>query len=194
MIANPFKRIYAPGIRLRLIALLCLAVGIMVVWFWDSDSQTTRILVHLPPQRVSQEPIINRNLSEFESGGRFETCNYVRDRSFKKCVDTLDQARDFIWRHWKEKKRGYIIYDFSGTDTMNEFHFFIEPDEFGKWRVVQRWKEFSPPPNPLGLYEIKEESASFIKRRPNTKDDGVYEPGKYYLIFLDQHTEQIDTL
>lgn len=197
MIANSFKRrISAPGIRLRLIALLCLAVGISAVWYFNHDTQTTkRFLVHLPPKPAPQETILkNRNLSEYEAGGRFSTCNGVEDRIYEKCVNVIEQAREFIWQHWKEKKRGYIVYDFTGVDTMNEFHFFIEPDESGNWRVVQRWKQFQPSPNPLRIYETKEEAAPFIKRRPATKKTKVYEPGKFNLLFLNQYGEEIDAL
>jgi hypothetical protein len=50
----------------------------------------------------------------------------------------LAQARTFIWEHWRDKKRGYLILTTSSVDATASSHVFIERDETGRWRVYWR--------------------------------------------------------
>ena len=63
----------------------------------------------------------------------------------------IQRLRQFVWRHWTEKRRGCVEYVFQGTDAGSEHYFFIEPVG-DRWRIA--WVEQyysalpdqSPPP------------------------------------------------
>src|SRR5713101_3896886 len=50
----------------------------------------------------------------------------------------LAQARTFLWTHWQQRKRGYLILTRSSVDHMSTSHIFVEPDDIGRWRVYWR--------------------------------------------------------
>ena len=50
----------------------------------------------------------------------------------------LAQARTFLWQHWQDRKRGYLLLTLSSVDATSSSHVFIEPDESGRWRVYWR--------------------------------------------------------
>lgn len=50
----------------------------------------------------------------------------------------IAQARTFLWQHWREGKRAYLILTLSSVDFTSTSHVFIEKDEEGRWRVFWR--------------------------------------------------------
>lgn len=50
----------------------------------------------------------------------------------------LAQARIFLWEHWRNQKRGYLILTMSSVDHTGTAHVFIEPDDSGRWRAYRR--------------------------------------------------------
>ena len=50
----------------------------------------------------------------------------------------LSQARTFLWRHWQDRKRAYLLLTLSSVDATSTSHVFVEPDEVGRWRVYWR--------------------------------------------------------
>lgn len=50
----------------------------------------------------------------------------------------MSQARTFLWEHWHDRKRGYLILTLSSVDATGTSHVFVEKDEFGRWRVYWR--------------------------------------------------------
>lgn len=78
----------------------------------------------------------NRNLSEYEQGGHFTKGGLIKENP---CFDCGEKSgRDFIWKNWTEKKRGYIRITYHGTDAFSTSHIFIEPNEKGEWRIAWR--------------------------------------------------------
>jgi len=51
---------------------------------------------------------------------------------------TLAQARTFVWKHWQERKRGYLILTITGVDHTSTAHVFVESDDSGRWRIYRR--------------------------------------------------------
>jgi hypothetical protein len=50
----------------------------------------------------------------------------------------LAQARTFLWRHWQDRKRAYLLLTLSSVDATSTSHVFVEPDETGRWRLYWR--------------------------------------------------------
>jgi hypothetical protein len=50
----------------------------------------------------------------------------------------LAQARIFLWQHWSDRKRGYLILTMSSVDYTGTSHLFVESDDSGRWRVYRR--------------------------------------------------------
>jgi hypothetical protein len=50
----------------------------------------------------------------------------------------LAQARTFLWRHWQDRKRAYLLLTLISVDATSTSHVFVEPDEVGRWRVYWR--------------------------------------------------------
>lgn len=48
------------------------------------------------------------------------------------------KMREFVWQHWKNKKRGYVFERRQGIDLSVTTHIFIEPNEQGEWIIT--WK------------------------------------------------------
>ena len=45
-------------------------------------------------------------------------------------------AREFIWEHWQNKKRGYLRFSGNTVDSTGTSHIFIEPDDKGIWQIA----------------------------------------------------------
>jgi hypothetical protein len=85
-----------------------------------------------------------RDLSAYDDGGSLD-CREIRPDEIKTPevtrarVDACHRtAREFVWQHWKAKKRGYIRLTGNSVDAVSTSHFFIEPDSNGDWQIV--WK------------------------------------------------------
>jgi len=50
----------------------------------------------------------------------------------------LAKAREFIWDHWQDRKRGYLRLTLSSVDATSTSHIFVEKDDAGRWRVYWR--------------------------------------------------------
>ena len=81
--------------------------------------------------------IADRDLTQYEQGAVFTCRTRFRNGNEKDHLAGEKKVRDFIWRHWTEKKRGYVILNCPGTDTTITTHYFIEPNEAGAWRIVR---------------------------------------------------------
>src|SRR5262245_14362817 len=76
-----------------------------------------------------------RNLSQYDLGGR-QGCGMVAKSEVQRCEDSMKTARDFIWSHWHDRRRGYVIVKLTGIDAESDAHIFIEPDETGTWHIA----------------------------------------------------------
>ena len=191
------KRFVARDIYFRFIGILFFAFGTVAVWIWQSQTEkpATRFLVRLPTKLTDSETIVqNRNLSDYDFGGNFSNCNGIEWTEIRKCEVAIYKARDFILNRLKGKKRGYIVYEWTGVDNGNDFHIFIEPDEYGNWHVVERSEKVYSILSKDDFRQIKSLDIRQVRRKLVTEDTDRWTPGKYYLIFLDKDGEQVGSL
>jgi hypothetical protein len=77
-----------------------------------------------------------RNLSRYD---KFELADPEPKTVAARWHDpVLAQARTFIWEHWRDRKRGYLLLTLSSVDHTSTSHVFIEPDDSRRWRVYWR--------------------------------------------------------
>lgn len=74
-----------------------------------------------------------RDLSQYERAETSACQTY-------KCVER--KMRNFIWEHWKNKKRGYITHRVNGIDVSFTDHVFVESMENGNWRILWRVERY----------------------------------------------------
>lgn len=125
-----------------------------------------------------------RRLDEYERLGPL--CRELV--SFGPVQDVEQQLKDFIWRHWKEKRRGFVIATFYSIEGHPSTSFtFIEPSAEGRWRIDTKIER--------KLFDLKTRQprrqtngyvAYMVKRVPKGKN----RPG-YQLIFLDERGKHI---
>lgn len=91
----------------------------------DPNLKITKITGEITDDDIFQ----GRDISLYEITDTSKCGNY-------KCIER--KMRNFIWEHWKNKKRGYIKHKLQGIDVSFTEHIFIEPDSQENWRVI--WK------------------------------------------------------
>jgi hypothetical protein len=79
-----------------------------------------------------------RNLSVYDSGGHFNCRNWVTEQDRTEINCDVPVVRNFIWQHWRDRRRGYIRITFDSVDAVSTSHIFIEPDSNGNWHVAWR--------------------------------------------------------
>ena len=102
-------------------------------------SPTSNVRVSPTPSPTKERPIADRDLSAYKFGGHLG-CKTPLIRDSLSCQSSLRKARNFIWNHWREKKRGYLVVTITSPDAASDVHMFIEPNASGAWRVVWRWE------------------------------------------------------
>ncbi len=79
-----------------------------------------------------------RDMSQYKQGAHFVCCRFIPPSDRTNISVDEKTVRDFVWKHWTEKKRGYIRLSYLGADNSWTTHYFIEPDKNGEWIVL--WK------------------------------------------------------
>jgi hypothetical protein len=79
----------------------------------------------------------DRDMSLYSNDGR-HGCGVGSEMHLDECKRSLEKARRFVWEHWKGRKRGYVSVVRAFRETESITHLFIEPNSYGKWRVVER--------------------------------------------------------
>lgn len=153
-------------------------------------------LVLPTPSPTKQTPTADRHLSDYSFGGRI-VCNEGLSRSSSRCQSSYRKARDFIWNHWREKKRAYIVVMITSPDAGSNVHIFIEPDDANVWRVIWRWENLycasCPKPDTSGAIHQSREMRSIERKRAGEIDVDV--PfGTRYLVFLDADANEVERL
>lgn len=185
------------------IFLMMLALGLSSVTFFNTLYENwTEVRVNLPqvqsdtPILVSpwspdfyrkytdEELIENRDLSLYDLGDEFSNCfnHGFSNSEFRKCEKQQSVARSFIAKHLEEKKRGYIIYEWSGIDCSGVIHIFIEPNYDGEWYIILRTVGDYRQQN---LRETKGYSVKY--KRAKSDDDYPFEIGTNFLTILDEN-------
>lgn len=155
----------------------------------------TPIYIQLPAKPPEPETIVqNRKLSEYDLGGNFSNCNGVEENELRKCRAIADKSREFILNHFNSRKRGYVVYEWTGIDSGNNFHIFIEPDESGNWHIVERSEIYSSSFGIADFHQVKSSDIRAVKRKLRTEDTDRWTPGKHYLMFFDKDGKQIGIL
>jgi hypothetical protein len=192
------KRLIYRLTKFRIFA-IAFVLGVLGFWIWQLQTKTpqnsTVFVVEFPPTPtpVPQTVVEDRKLSEYEQL-EISNCVGVTDSEYRDCVNSLDRGREFIVKHWKEKRRAYIIYIWCGVDVCGDTHFFIEPDSNANWQVVIRRKRYYTVVGWENLFKVESEEAISVKRKKEKKNLYSYHSGEFYLQFLDKNGEEVDTL
>ena len=144
-------------------------VGLLIA----SGALAQTVLDHEPS---NQEIAGKRDLKLYADGGNFATTTLGQGD-----IQNVTALRDFIWSHWKEKKRGYVRLVISGADNTVTIHIFIEPGRTGashvRWRGLNRWTEGTVVRRVLGHWS----DAVVLERTKPTERDR--RGGDYVLVF-----------
>ena len=183
-----------------------LALGLASARFFSFIyDQWTEIQVDLPqvnsetPIIITPKPILtkeliykrsliskDRDLSQFDNGGTYT--DQCLSQSVENNCKTIIDARKFILKHWKEKTRAKIKYEWSGVDTEGDIHIFVEPDDKGKWRIIWIDKYYGFDLQDRDNLRMEEFYSVKFKL---AKNDDFSEIGNYYLSFSDENGKEI---
>ena len=170
------------------VALITFGVGIGVTYLWLSSHTTVSKVPPAPakPAGITQ----GRDLSVYDQGGR-QGCDGGLLSEASRCEDSYRKARAFIWTHWQEQRRGYIIVRYASVDAVSDSHIFIEPDDGGSWHVVWRIERVLQMGH-SGEVDDVPDLRSVERRKARGAD--FQEPGTPILIFKDKDGKEIETL
>src|ERR1700730_10105394 len=91
-------------------------------------SSTPDIRATTTPSPTKETSTAGRDVSTYAFGGRLG-CKTPLIRESRRCQSSLRKVRDFIWSHWGDKKRGYVVVTITSPDAASDVHMFIEPDD-----------------------------------------------------------------
>jgi len=126
-----------------------------------------------------------RDLSGYDFGGR-QGCGIVLKTELPKCEASMKVARDFIWSHWTDRQRGYVIVKMASDDAQSDAHIFIEPDETGAWHIAWNWQRifaFAAGRDVSGDIDAMPDIRS-VEQKVATDTDYRGLPGTSYLSFV----------
>lgn len=185
------RKLTFKNIKIRFVAILIFAICSFIVWNWNSYNKPipSAYRVFLRPKPAKPETIFqDRDMSIYDFGGRVKSCFNGYGFQTKDCQSvTKNQSREFIYKHWQDKKRAYIILLFDGEGG-GEFHVFIEPDKNYNWHIVWRaeFNDFSS--------NIQNDEMTALKYKFATKEDYPFRIGTKYLSFLDKDGKETGSL
>ena len=125
------------------IMLLTIALGLASVPFfrmiherWTEirvdvpQTESSETLIVTPYERLEVKTITGgRDLTLYDFGGYYPYCREDNSAETQQCEANLKEGRSFIWKHWTDKKQGYVI---AGKND----HIFIEPDKNEEWHIA----------------------------------------------------------
>ena len=178
------------------VALITFGIGIAAAYLWLIGRHPTRVPINtvvysapvaLPkPAGITQE----RELSLYDFGGRQGCGGVYLKTEARRCEASVGKARDFIWKHWREKRRGYVIVKLGSEDAQSDAHIFIEPDELGVWHIAWRWERvFGMNVKPGEVGDMPDIRSVELKRA--TKKDYRFIAGASYLSFLGEDGNEV---
>ena len=133
-----------------------------------------------------------RDLSGYDFGGR-QGCGIVLKIELPKCEASMKMARDFIWRHWTDRRRGYVIVKMASPDAQSDAHIFIEPDEAGVWHIAWNWQRifgFAGGRDVSGDIDAMTDIRS-VEQKLATDTDYRALPGTLYLSFIGRDGKEV---
>ena len=174
------------------VAIVTFGLGIGAAYLWLS----THVQINTEVSKVPSAPhkpagiTQGRDLSVYDQGGR-EGCDLVLASDASRCEDSYKKARAFIWTHWQEQRRGYIIVRFASVDAVSDSHIFIEPDEGGAWHVVWRIERVLQMGHSGEVDDVPDLRS--VERREARGAD-FQQVGTLILVFKDKDGKEIETL
>src|SRR5262245_52741381 len=183
------RRIVARNLGVRLAAVLCVAMGILSVQIWQSSSEPVVGVLQVRLQPEPETVIGNRDLDNYEFGGQGAECSSAF-WSESDCDKLKNKEREFILKHWKKRKRAYIVLKRSGMHYSKTIHVFIEPDKNGEWCVVSREKYLS---HLSGFTNTIDENRGYFIKIRSAKEEGYCceSRGTNLLFFLDKDGNEV---
>jgi hypothetical protein len=142
------------------------------------------VTVKSPADRITQD----RDLSLYERGGKFGCGGVMLKSEVARCRAAIARARAFIWKHWQEQKRGYVIVSLGSDDAESDSHIFVEPDESGAWHVVRRIQRVFAMEHSGEIDDVPDIDS--IEQRQAGKYD-VEPAGTVILVFRDRDGKEI---
>jgi len=136
-----------------------------------------------------------RDLSLYDNGGR-QGCGIILKTELPKSEASLQIARNFIWEHWTNQKRGYVIVKRASVDAESDAHIFIEPGESGVWHVVWTWERIF---GNVGTRDVAGEIDDMpdirsVERKIATDKDYRYLRDTPYLSFIGNDGKEVSYL
>lgn len=100
-----------------------------------SDSlKTLLVLASLGTTAIASIQKVERGLRHYEWAGPY-VLEHVRG-VMEEIPHMQASARDFLWRHWREHRRGFLIVISSSTEGLpTAMKYFVEPDKDGRWII-----------------------------------------------------------
>ena len=106
----------------------------------------------------------------------------------------MKEARDFIWSHWTDRRRGYVIVKMASDDAQSDAHIFIEPDEAGAWHIAWNWQRIfgfgAGGRDVAGDIDAMPDIRS-VERKLATDNDYKARPGTSYLSFIGEDGKEV---
>jgi hypothetical protein len=188
-----FNRMWELRFSRRQIFLLCLITGILAARGFGKSNESPRsyLLVYALPVGSAPggldefDPADGRELSEYALGGHVNECGWSEVRG-SRCLKRREEARRFIYEHWRSKQRAYIAVDFSCDDCSPTLHIFIEPTQAGEWRIATVLEEPRYP-------AYRGPDAFDVKYRKTTEDDLWSRRATRVLSFRDRSNVEVDS-
>jgi len=154
---------------------------------------TTLVEFATPTPIKLNTPTEGKTLTLYDNGGRFG-CGIVLKSEYPDCLKSIVRARQFLWEHWQEKKRGYAVVRFGSTDAVSDSHIFIEPDETGTWHVAWRIERVVSINKP-GEIDVVPDIREIEQTVATDKTFDAYaKPGTSTLIFKGRNGKEIERL
>jgi hypothetical protein len=112
----------------------------------------------------------DRDLRAYDNGGEFHTL-FNSDE-----ITDVKKLRDFVWKHWTEKRRGYVQVVYRGTDAGSIAYLFIEPND-DRWRIAWRYRHYQALPGTPEYPVVDERDIVTVERCRGS------------LVFFDDHDQ-----
>ena len=126
-----------------------------------------------------------RDMDLYEGGGHHDGRGYYPTDQQRRVEASLRSAREFVWSHWQQKKRGYVVVFMSSDDAGSDAHLFIEPDRNGNWQVTWYWERIYGIGICPGAVD-KMPPIKNVKLKRATGDDWGFESGTTFLKMIDE--------
>jgi len=191
------RRLVARKVSYRFVAVLCFALGAGGYFWFTQKEPESRILVHPLPVPRGQAPFDARNpMFDYDFGPRIMTCGRGSlgqdnpSRSFseqqkKECMLKAENARKFILKNWKEKRKSYMTLEYPCDDCLPVFDVMIEQSDEGEWQItILRERD-------LTSESYQTVAVALKRRRAGEREAYSHVPGELLLVFVDEDGQEI---